>query len=644
MLVILLQEMYICEARQSHKEYQRINLIPRVCMCSCVNIHAAARNSVCMPQTAECAHTRNHSHSLVVAVLMPVAAVASLRNVLLITSDDLRTQLGAYGLAQTKTPNLDRLAGGGVTFRRAYCQMAVCSPSRNSFMSGRRPDTTRVWNFVDDFRQPGVGADWITMPEYFKRHGYLTYASGKLYHPDKPPKNDFPASWTKDSANPYYWGNGAPIGDQNNCPNVSTPTITVPIADAGWRIEAFPGSPCYAVSCTRVNDTAALEDHDERDKPQLNSTVEYDHRVATRALEFMAHAVSQKAPFFVAAGFRKPHIPWRVPHRFWDLYEGEAIEVAKAQILGEAVPELAFEMNGPMSQIWVDPQGKRHRESPDGPPLPASLQAIIRRSYYAAVSFVDFEVGRMLDQLDTLEVAATTAVLFHSDHGWKLGEHGAWSKCTNWELDARVPLIVRAPWLGAPAQGQATLALAELVDIYPTLVELSGLPPPPASEGIEGVSLVPALLRPDLEGAVGKVAAFSQYPRCTQYDLIKQAELWECLHIPRENFTRMGYSVRVADARYTEWRVWRGESLSADWSRSGLVATELYDHSGDDGTGARAFDEFEFVNLAKEPSRREQVRMLAGLLRAQFDADGRRNEAVAVTPIVTPLLDDTASF
>ena len=231
--------------------------------------------------------------------------------------------------------------------------------------------------------------------------------------------------------------------------------------------------------------------------------------------------------------------------------------MAKAQILGDGVPELAFEMNGPMSQIWVDPQGKRHRESPDGPPLPASLQASIRRSYYAAVSFVDFEVGRMLDQLDTLEVAATTAVLFHSDHGWKLGEHGAWSKCTNWELDARVPLIVRAPWLGAPAQGQATLALAELVDLYPTLVELSGLPSPPASEGIEGVSLVPALLRPDLEGAVGKVAAFSQYPRCTQYDLIKQAELWECLHIPRENFTRMGYSVRVADARYTEWRVWR---------------------------------------------------------------------------------------
>jgi iduronate 2-sulfatase len=345
------------------------------------------------------------------------------------------------------------------------------------------------------------------MPEYFKRHGYLAYASGKLYHPDKPPNNDFPASWTEDKTNPYYWGNGAPIGDQDRCPNVSNADINVPIADAGWRIEPYPGSPSYGVSCTLVNDTAALDDADPRDTPQPNQTCEYDHRVVNRALEFMAHAASQKAPFFIGTGLRKPHIPWRVPHRFWDAYRGESIKLAKVQSLGEGVPELAYEMNGPMSQIWVDPRGGRHRESSYGPPLPASLQASIRRGYYAAVSFLDFEVGRLLDGLDRLGLAEMTAVLFHSDHGWKLGEHGAWSKCTNWELDARVPLIVRAPWLGPAARGTASMALAELVDLYPTLVGLSGLPQPPASEGIEGTSLVPALLRPDAVNATGKLVS-----------------------------------------------------------------------------------------------------------------------------------------
>jgi iduronate 2-sulfatase len=563
-----------------------------------------------------------HPVLLMMSLLVSCAAMGSVRkSVLMVTSDDLRPQLsGAYGLEQTQTPNLDRLARDGVTFLRAYCQQAVCSPSRNSFMSGRRPDTTMTWNFIDDFRTTPVGGEnWVSMPEYFKRHGYLTYASGKLFHPGKPSSNDFPTSWTVDAANPYYWGNGAPIGDQDKCPEASDANVTAPLAEAGWKLQAAPDAPCYNVICTRKNDTAALDDMDERDAPQPQQLVEYDHRVATRAIEFMAHAASHSAPFFIAAGFRKPHVPWRVPHRFWDAYEGAAIKLAEVQTLGRGVPVLAYEMNGPLQTTFVDPQGKPHRESPSTP-LPASLQVALRRGYYASVSFLDFEVGRMLDKVDGLGLRNSTAVLFHADHGWKLGEHGAWSKCTNWELDARVPMIFRAPWLGDAARGKPTLAIAELVDLYPTLVELAGLPAPPPSEGLEGISLVPALQNPGAEHASGKVAAFSQYPRCTQYDLTTQSEQWECLHIPKENFTRMGYSVRVADARYTEWRVWSGSSLSADWSAAGLVTAELYDHAEDSGIGAQSFDDFEFDNLAEEAGRKPQVEKLAALLRAQFDA------------------------
>lgn len=249
--------------------------------------------------------------------------------------------------------------------------------------------------------------------------------------------------------------------------------------------------------------------------------------------------------------------------------------------------------------------------------MPDDLQRNLRRGYYASTSFLDFQVGRVLDALDSLGLANSTAVLFHSDHGWKLGEHGDWSKCTNFELDTRVPLLIRAPWLPTAA-GQRTLAIAELVDIFPTLVELAGLPAPASSEGLEGKSLVPVLLEPACEGCLGYKPAFSQYPRCTQYSLMNDAPTkWECLYTPKANITRMGYSVRVADARYTEWRLWLGEH-GADWSHEGLAAVELYPHEGDLGLGSEAFDNYEYVNAAHEPARAAQVRALAALLKEQF--------------------------
>ena len=176
-----------------------------------------------------------------------------------------------------------------------------------------------------------------------------------------------------------------------------------------------------------------------------------------------------------------------------------------------------------------------------------------------------------------------------------------------------MPLIVAAPWIDA-SHGQKTLAFAELVDLYPTTVALAGLPA--VGEALDGTSLVPVLEAPHATHA--KEAAFSQYPRCPQFDLLTDPERWECLWVPKANITRMGYTVRVADARYTEWRAWQAGCV-ADWSPAGLVASELYDHYGDDGDGAAAYDDFENVNLAHEPARRAQVQALAARLRAQFE-------------------------
>jgi len=225
-----------------------------------------------------------HLFCSAVAGLAVVAASATdsagtstggLHSLLVITVDDLRPQLNvSYGLDFMATPNIDRLANEGVTFLRAYCQMAVCSPSRNSFMSGRRPDTTQVWNFVGSFRDSNVGANWTTMPEYFVQNDFLTYGYGKLYHPQNPPNDDFPQSWTNDSFNSYYWGNQAPIGDAFECTNKSS----VPSAHVVNTLEQW-GSKS---ACFTLNDTAALNDHDVKDLPQADQAVEYDHRVATR--------------------------------------------------------------------------------------------------------------------------------------------------------------------------------------------------------------------------------------------------------------------------------------------------------------------------------------------------------------------------
>ena len=200
---------------------------------------------------------------LLAFVLLATISTAFTHNILMIAVDDLRTELNlGYGMNEVFTPNLDKLvvSQGTVTFLNAYCQMAVCSPSRNSFMSGRRPDHTRVWTFLDSFRNISVGANWTTMPEYFKNHGYRTTAAGKLFHPGSPAQNDFPTSWTQDASYPAYWGNGGTIGDASSCDS----NVNFPSQD--WTVNSI---------CTAKNDSAALNDDDDASAAQSGQLVEY---------------------------------------------------------------------------------------------------------------------------------------------------------------------------------------------------------------------------------------------------------------------------------------------------------------------------------------------------------------------------------
>eukprot|EP01050_Picozoa_sp_SAG11_P013774 SAG11_NODE_1633_length_4542_cov_4.532298_3_plen_385_part_00 len=358
-------------------------------------------------------------------LLATAAAASSRRSVLLITVDDLRPELGAaYNMSHVKTPHLDAFARSALSFTRAYCQLAVCSPSRNSFMTGRRPDTTRVWNFKGHFRI--VGANWTTMPQTFKQYGYLTYAAGKLFHRFPAALNDdWPTSWTEDEHNPFYWGNLPPIGDADDCRTGMRVPLSEPL-DAQWSNvngSHYTNGSRYTNGshyiCLRSDEDAALNDSDNKTAPQAEQRVEYDHRVATRTLENLRAAHSCAKNVFVAAGFRKPHADWRVPRRFWELYEGVDIPLAKHQTIGKNITELEFERNDDLVWPWLEKSTGRMYVAPagGGTGLPGDLQRTLRRGYYAAVSFLDYEVGRVLAGLDALNLTKSTVTILHSDHG-----------------------------------------------------------------------------------------------------------------------------------------------------------------------------------------------------------------------------------
>lgn len=466
-------------------------------------------------------------------VLGVVAAVvtshaASRPNVLFIVIDDLRPQLGCYGDTVAFTPNLDRLAARGTVFERAYAQQAVCNASRQSVLSGRRPDTLRVWDLKTVFRD--TSPDVVSLPEHFKRNGYFTLAYGKIYHDGLPD----PKSWS------------------------------VPA-----QFEAITKRENYRLPENRVlhkgQKMAATEFVDEPADAYPDGKVAAG---AMAALEILASESNR--PFFLAVGIRKPHLPFTAPKKYWDLYEKRKIPPVARASAPPGAPAIALhdgvELRGyadqPKSGSWTQQQIET-----------------LRRGYYAAISFADAQIGRVLDTLDRTGLAKNTVVVVWGDHGFHLGENGLWTKTTNYEADTRVPLIVATP--DQKACGVSTRALVELLDIYPTLIELCALPETP---GLEGRSFAPNLgnaLQP------GRDFVLSQFPRP-----------WlagERLIHPHY----MGFAVRDETHRYVEWR---------DLQQARVVARELYTYKDD--------QHFESANLADDPAYRGSMERLSKLLPA----------------------------
>ncbi|UUO05413.1 sulfatase [Blastopirellula sp. J2-11] len=409
--------------------------------------------------------------SMLAAVCFLSAATAEDRqpNILFIAVDDLRTELGCYGDSQIHSPNIDRLAAAGTVFTRAYCQQAVCSPSRTSLMTGLRPDSTKVYDLKTHFRKNVP--DVVTLGQHFQQNGYYSVSMGKIYHGGY---DDLP-TWSEPARKPKG-GSGYVLAE-----NLQTITNKRNAAKAkGMR----------GTKLSRASRGPATEMADVVDNAYT------DGAVADLAVESLRELSQRDEPFFLAVGFVKPHLPFNAPKKYWDMYDPAKIELAANPYPPKNVPSYALTSWGEM-RVY------------DGIPTKGDLSPEkareLKHGYYACISYTDANVGKLLNELDKLKLTDDTVVVLWGDHGWKLGEHNGWCKHTNFEEDANAPLIIRAP--GQKSPGAKSTALVEFVDIYPTLCELADLPTP---QHLEGTSAAPLLDQPDTDW---KMAAFSQYPR-----------------------------------------------------------------------------------------------------------------------------------
>ena len=439
-------------------------------------------------------------------------------NVLMLIADDLRNDLGCCGSAEAITPNLDRLATRSVIFDRAYCQQAVCWPSRNSFFSGLRPERLKRTHSTETFRVSFPTQ--VSMPEWFKQYGYFTRGFGKVLHNGQ----DDPQSWSEPlyEPPPLHYAKPENAG-KHPIINKSVPENRV--------------NPLF--------ESADVEDEGYEDGLTASETISTLRRLA-----------GDEKPFFLMAGFHKPHTPFNAPKKYWDLYEHENLALATNPFPPKAVPEKYALLDWPYVRSFAG--------IPQSGPMPNHLARQVRHAYLACVSYVDAQVGRILQTLDELGLSQSTIIVVTSDHGYQLGEHGLWSKHTNFELATRVPLLVSVP---GHANGR-TEALTELVDLYPTLADVCGLPKPKT----DGRSFAKVLRDPS---AIHREAAMSTYARAGA----------------------RGWSIRTADVRYTEWR---------DLKTDELRATELYDHRLDPG---------ENVNRAEDEAWADEVGALSKRLR-----------------------------
>ena len=492
------------------------------------------------------------------------------KNILFIAVDDLKPLLSNYGHTEMHTPNFDRLAKMGVTFTNAYVQQAVCGPSRASVMTGTRPDRTKVWDLHTDFRKSAP--DLISMPEYLISQGYQTTGVGKIYHKGSASPGHDGKSWSipheiPDNYDPKY---GAPAYNYYQNPETKAKMAAL-TKEAKAKGKKRGKLRSYVFKRLRPS----TEGEDVSDEA-------YQDGIYTQtAIRQLNELTKSKKPFFLAVGFQKPHLPFIAPKKYWDLYNRKDIKLAKFQDLAEGTPMIAYHSFGEL-RAYSDIDSNLGI----GDKLPKDKQRELIHGYMAAVSYIDAQIGKVLDAFEEKGILDNTIIVLWGDHGYHLGDHAEWCKHSNFQQATRIPFMFAGPGI---AKNKYDDQPVELVDLFPTVFELAGVK---QSSQTEGKSLVP-LLDNNPSTKIKKNFAVSQYHRGKDKE---------------------GYSLRDNRYRYTEWHKNTYRTFKP-YQDENIVARELYDYEK---------DPLETKNLVDDPAYTSVVKQLKAELKGYLKSEYKR--------------------
>ncbi|XP_017760628.1 PREDICTED: iduronate 2-sulfatase, partial [Eufriesea mexicana] len=498
------------------------------------------------------------------------------QNFLLIIVDDLRTTLGCYGDDKAYTPNIDGLAKDAAIFSQAFAQQALCAPSRNSFLTSRRPDTIHLYDFYSYWRTD-IG-NFTTLPQYLKDNGYITKSIGKVFHPGISSNNsdDNPYSWSETPFHPF-----------------TERYKDAPVCQTNMRILPAQNLVCPVKISLMPNKTLP------------------DIEILKEAKHFLSNQVENTSPFFLAVGFQKPHIPFKYPQKYLRHHSLQKFEVPRPYRWLENVNSIAY-------NPWNDLRKRKDITALNlkfpWEKIPKNFARLIIQSYYASVTYIDDLIGKLINHLKVLEFRENTTIILMSDHGWSLGEHAVWAKYSNYDVALKVPLIISIPELtyqkskekmntnNSSEKNQIFInSIVELVDIFPTIADLANISIPvcsnkyieiTCSEGISFMPLIRAALKK--ESILWKKAAFGQYPRPSIKPSIHPNS-----DEPRlKEIKAMGYTLRTNKYRYTAWVTFKPETKLPDWND--IIAEELYDHHNDKGENRNVASFKKYIKIKKK--------------------------------------------
>jgi arylsulfatase A-like enzyme len=485
------------------------------------------------------------------------------KNILFIAVDDLKPLLSNYGASQMHTPNLDRLANMGMTFTNAHVQYAVCGPSRASVMTGANPDKTKVWDLHTDFRESAP--DLISMPEYLITQGYETTAVGKIYHKGSSAPGHDGKSWSMPHQLPknYDPKYGKAAFEYYQDP-VTKKKMEALISEGEEKGIKGGKMRNYVFKSLKPSTESA----------DVSDTAYQDGLYTQTALKQLNDLENTGKPWFLGVGYQKPHLPFVAPKKYWDLYDRDKIELAKFQQLADGTPKFAYHSFGEL-RAFSDIDNKLGV----GDKLPEAKQLELIHGYMACISYIDAQIGKLLDELERRNILDDTIIVLWGDHGWHLGDHTEWCKHSNFEQATRIPFMFAGPGV---EKNQKSHHPVNLVDLFPTVFDLANVP---QITQTDGKSLVP-LLDDDKSTTIDMDYAYHQYARGK----------------------RMGYSIRTERYRYTEWHDNNYRSYG-NYQEDNIVGVELYDYEK---------DPLETKNWVEDSSYATAVKELKSKLKSQL--------------------------